>query len=96
MPSPSTAAVTTATASTPAASSASPLDAQMSTLLVTCHPACDSIWVDGHPAPDAVGGKPMPPGVHMVSANLAHHPSKSQAVLCKRGEVTRVDADFRH
>jgi serine/threonine protein kinase len=102
-PPPSTAVMTAASGTTPAASatvapaasSASPLDPQMSTLLVTCNPACDSIWVDGHPAPDATGGKLMPPGVHMVSANLAHHPSKSQAVLCKRGEVTRVEADFR-
>ncbi len=69
-------------------------DPQMSTLLVTCTPVCDSIWVDGHPAPDAATGKPLSPGVHMVGANLARRPSKVQPVLLKRGEVTRVDVDF--
>jgi hypothetical protein len=66
----------------------------MATLLVTCNPPCDSIWVDGHPAPDAATGKPLPPGVHMIGANLARHTSKVQPVLLKRGEVTRVDVDF--
>jgi len=69
-------------------------DPQMATLLVTCNPTCDSIWVDGHPASDAATGKPMPPGVHMIGANLARHPSKVQPVLLRRGAVTRVDVDF--
>jgi hypothetical protein len=69
-------------------------DPHMSTLLVSCNPPCDSIWVDGHPAPEASSGKPMPPGVHMIGANLAHHPSKVEPVLLKRGEVTRIEVDF--
>jgi serine/threonine protein kinase len=79
--------------STSATSSPS-ADPQMATLLVSCNPPCDSVWVDGHPAPDTATGKPMPPGVHMIGANLAHHPSKVQPVLLKRGEVTRFDVDF--
>ncbi len=66
----------------------------MATLLVTCNPPCDSIWVDGHPASDATTGKPLAPGVHMIGANLARHPSKVQPVLLRRGAVTRVDVDF--
>jgi serine/threonine protein kinase len=93
---PATAAATPAPSASgaPAASSASPADPTMSTLVVTCNPPCDSIWVDGHLAPDATSGKALPPGVHMVAANLAHHVSKTQAVLCKRGEVTRIDVTF--
>lgn len=91
---PATSASGAAVASSAPGASALPVDPQMSTLLVTCNPPCDSIWVDGHPAPDAAGGKPMAPGVHMVAANLAHHPSKTQAVLCKQGEVTRMDVTF--
>ena len=89
MPTPATALASTTPAPTPAVS-----DPQMATLLVTCNPPCDSIWVDGHPAPDAATGKPLPPGVHMIGANLARHTSKVQPVLLKRGEVTRVDVDF--
>ena len=67
-----------------------------SLLIVTCNPPCDSVWVDGHPAPDAAQGRPMPPGVHQVGANLAHHPSKIQPVLLRGGQAFRLDVDFSH
>jgi hypothetical protein len=65
-------------------------------LIVSCNPTCDSVWVDGHPAPDTTVGRPMPPGVHQVGANLARHPSKIQAVLLRRNAVVRLDVDFTH
>ena len=65
-------------------------------LIVDCNPPCDSVWVDGHPAPDVAQGRPMQPGVHQVGANLAHHPSKIQPVLLRGGQVSRLDVDFSH
>ncbi len=84
----------------PAAPTASASDAppsmtpEMAMLVVSCNPPCDSIWVDGHPASDAPVGHEMPPGVHMVGANLAHHASKVQPVLLRRGKVTKLDVTF--
>jgi hypothetical protein len=54
------------------------------------------VWVDGHPASDVGTGKTMPPGVHQVGANLAHHPSRIQPVLLRGGQVTRLEVDFTH
>jgi hypothetical protein len=62
--------------------------------VVECKPSCDSVWVDGHPAPDALEGRLMPPGVHQIGANLAHHPSKIQPVVLKRGQAFRLSLDF--
>jgi hypothetical protein len=95
-PSAAPSASTSATRPSPAAPPSAPVvpDPGMSTLLVTCNPACDSIWVDGHLAPDASSGKTVTPGVHMIGANLARHPSKVQAVLCKRGQIARFGVDF--
>jgi hypothetical protein len=63
-------------------------------LLVTCSPPCDSVFIDGHPIAHADQGKLLSPGVHMVGANLAHHASKVQPVLVRRGRVTRFNAVF--
>jgi serine/threonine protein kinase len=64
-------------------------------LVIACNPSCDSVWVDGHPAPDAMQGRAMFPGVHQVGANLAHHPSRIQPVVLKRGQVLTLNIDFR-
>jgi hypothetical protein len=63
---------------------------------VSCKPACDSIWVDGHPALDALTGRPMLAGVHQVAANLGRHASKVQAVQVRRGQVLELKVDFTH
>jgi hypothetical protein len=61
---------------------------------VTCAPACDSVWIDGHPVQHAADGVLLPAGVHMVGANLAHHPSTVKPVVLRRGEVHPFDVDF--
>jgi len=63
-------------------------------LVISCKPSCDSIWVDGRPAPEAASGKALPPGVHEVAANLVRHPSKVQAVQVRRGQVLQLKIDF--
>ncbi len=90
---------TTSDAPAPAAPSAAPITTPRvqpweSMLVVICHPACDSVFVDGHPVAHAEQGKVLPAGVHMVGANLAHHPSKVQPILVRRGHVERFDATF--
>ncbi len=70
------------------------VDDMHSTLVVACKPPCDSVWVDGHPVAHAELGLLLPPGVHMVGANLAHHASKVQPILLRRGHVERLDVSF--
>jgi hypothetical protein len=83
--------------SAPSAAPATPaVPPGRSLLIVTCNPSCDSVWVDGHPAPDVAQGRPMPPGVHQVGANLARHPSKIQPVLLRGGQALRLAVDFTH
>ena len=70
------------------------VDGEHAMLVVACKPPCDSVWVDGHPVAHADLGHLLPPGVHMVGANLAHHASKVQPVLLRRGHVERLDVSF--
>jgi Protein kinase domain len=87
-------AAVTAAPATSARPAAHGVDSSHALLVVTCHPACDSVWVDGHPVAHAAEGALFPPGVHMVGANLAHHTSSVKPVLLGRGEVHPFDVDF--
>jgi hypothetical protein len=69
-------------------------DSSHAVLVVSCNPPCDSVFVDGHPVAHAERGVSFPPGVHMVGANLAHHASKVQPILLRRGHVERLEVAF--
>jgi hypothetical protein len=87
--------VAVATAVAPSAAPAAPgVDASHALLVVTCRPECDSVWVDGHPVAHASAGTLLPPGVHLIGANLAHHASTVKPVLLRRGEVHPFVVDF--
>jgi serine/threonine protein kinase len=77
-----------------ASASPPPLDRTHSMLVVTCTPACDSVFVDGRAIAHADQGTLLPPGVHLVAANLARHGSKVQTLQLRGGHVRRLDVVF--